>query len=132
MRFLVFLFLISFNVFAVDYKYDDAKRITEATYKDGTVVSYTYDQNGNLLSVTPNENSSGGGTGGGDTGGGGTGGGNTGGGGTPQPEIPEPVKQDSSGGTFGVFSLLLIAGLIVLRFPLKPRFKVNKGNRQFK
>lgn len=121
------LVFISLNAIAVDYKYDNAKRITEATYKDGTVVSYTYDQNGNLLSVTPNENSSGGGTGGGDTGGG-----NTGDGGTPQPEIPEPVKQDSSGGTFGMFSLLLAACLIVLRLPLKLRFKANKGNRQFK
>ena len=65
------LILISFNSIAVDYKYDNAKRITEAAYKDGTVVSYTYDQNGNLLSMTPSESpSDGGDSGGSDTGGG--------------------------------------------------------------
>ncbi|WP_394192925.1 CFI-box-CTERM domain-containing protein [Pseudoalteromonas atlantica] len=70
---IVLFVCFNFNSYAVTYKYDISKRIAEATYKDGTVVSYTYDKNGNLLSVTPNESSSGDDdSGGSDTGGGGT------------------------------------------------------------
>lgn len=53
MKYFIILILLSFNVLAIEYKYDSANRISQATYKDGTVVSYSYDQNGNLLTVTP-------------------------------------------------------------------------------
>ncbi|TMP83520.1 hypothetical protein CWB73_01430 [Pseudoalteromonas phenolica] len=57
MKYIFIAIILSFKTYAVDYKYDNAKRITEAAYKDGTVVSYTYDKNGNLLSVSPTESS---------------------------------------------------------------------------
>lgn len=34
----------------VTYTYDDAGRLTRATYSDGTTISYAYDAAGNLLS----------------------------------------------------------------------------------
>ncbi len=39
----------------VNYKYDDAGRLTSVSYADGTVIAYSYDNAGNLLarSVTP-------------------------------------------------------------------------------
>ncbi|WP_181902268.1 GlyGly-CTERM sorting domain-containing protein [Thalassotalea euphylliae] len=105
------ILLLSFNTFAVDYKYDNANRITEAAYKDGTVVSYTYDKNGNLLTVTPNKSSSGGQ----DTGGSNTGGSNTGNTNTAPPETIEPAKQESSGGSFGWITLIIASVLVVIR-----------------
>ncbi len=118
MKFFILAFIfINFNAFAVDYKYDNSNRITEASYKDGTVVSYTYDQNGNLLSITPNESSSGGD----DSGGSDSGGGDTGGTGTTTPETPEPTNKESSGGALGWLTLLLTSGFIAFR----SRAKVN-------
>ena len=39
----------------VNYKYDDADRLTSVSYADGTVIAYTYDNAGNMLArtVTP-------------------------------------------------------------------------------
>jgi len=34
----------------VNYKYDDAGRLTSVAYADGTVIAYSYDNAGNLLS----------------------------------------------------------------------------------
>lgn len=53
----LFVILFSFTVVALDYKYDNANRISEASYNNGTVVSYIYDKDGNLLSVSPTESS---------------------------------------------------------------------------
>jgi YD repeat-containing protein len=36
----------------VTYQYDPLNRLTQATYQDGRVVSYTYDAAGNLATVT--------------------------------------------------------------------------------
>jgi YD repeat-containing protein len=36
----------------VTYQYDPLGRVTQATYQDGRVVSYTYDAAGNLATVT--------------------------------------------------------------------------------
>jgi YD repeat-containing protein len=113
--FAIFLFSLSFNVYAVDYKYDNAKRITEATYKDGTVVSYAYDQNDNLLSMMPSESS----TDGGDSDGG-TDGDNTD---NETPDTAEPAKKESGGGAFGWLTLLLTTGFLVLRSRFKTKLK---------
>ncbi|QTL37572.1 RHS repeat domain-containing protein [Pseudoalteromonas viridis] len=83
----------NFDSYAVTYKYDNANRITEATYKDGTVVSYTYDKNGNLLSITPTESSSGGD-------GSDTGSGDTEGAGSTTQVTPEPEKSVDGGKCF--------------------------------
>ena len=39
----------------VNYMYDDAGRLTSVSYADGTVIAYSYDNAGNVLSrtVTP-------------------------------------------------------------------------------
>ncbi|MEI5639456.1 MULTISPECIES: RHS repeat domain-containing protein [unclassified Pseudoalteromonas] len=115
----VFLILLMFPSFAATYKYDNNNRITEATYKDGTVVSYSYDKNGNLLSVTPTESSSGGD----DSGESDTGSGDTGGTDSTTPVTPEPQKQESSGGAFGWLNLLLILAFIVIRTRDRVRLK---------
>lgn len=112
---LALLFFYCFSAFAVDYKYDSTKRITEATYKDGTVVSYTYDQNGNLLSMMPFENS----TDGGDSDGG-TDGDNTD---NEIPDTAEPTQKESGGGAFGWLTLLLTTGFLVLRSRFKTKLK---------
>ncbi|MFU2511209.1 RHS repeat domain-containing protein [Pseudoalteromonas sp. ASV78] len=112
---LVLLFFYCFSAFAVDYKYDSTKRITEATYKDGTVVSYAYDQNGNLLSMTPSESPSDGGDSDG-----GTDGDNTD---NQIPDTAEPAKKESGGGTFGWLTLLLATGIIALRSGFKTKLK---------
>lgn len=109
--YILFSCLISFNLTAAEYKYDTNNRITEATYKDGTVVSYTYDKNGNLLSITPTESSSDGD----DSGGSDTGSGDTGGTDNTTPVTPEPQKQESSGGAFGWLNLLSISAFITIR-----------------
>ena len=112
---IITILLTSFNTVAVDYKYDNAKRITEAAYKDGTVVSYAYDQSGNLLSMTPSESSSDGGDSDG-----GTDGDNTD---NQIPDTAEPAKKESGGGTFGWFTLLLATGIIALRSGFKTKLK---------
>ncbi|MDN4620972.1 RHS repeat protein [Paenibacillus sp. PsM32] len=43
-------------MYAAEYQYDDLGRVTSVT-KDGKQTIYTYDQGGNLLSVTSNTNS---------------------------------------------------------------------------
>lgn len=111
--------LCTCSVGAIDYKYDNAKRITEAAYKDGTVVSYTYDQDGNLLSITPNESSSGDD----DSGGSDTGSGDTGVTDTTAPEASEPTNKESSGGAFGWLTLLFTSGFIALRTRAKVKLK---------
>ena len=113
------LYFCCFSTVAVDYKYDNTKRITEAAYKDGTTVSYTYDQNGNLLSMTPNESSSDGD----DSGGSDTGGDDTGGTDTTAPETPAPAKNESGGGALGWLTLLLTTGFIALRSRAKVKVK---------
>lgn len=117
--FLIFFFLYSSSLFGVDYKYDNANRMIEASYKDGTVVSYTYDQNGNLLSITPNESSSGGD----DSSGSDTGGGDTAGTDTNTPETPEPTKNESSGGALGWLTLLFSSCFVALRSRAKLKLK---------
>jgi YD repeat-containing protein len=90
--FLIILIFFSCNSFAVTYKYDDSNKLQQVTYDNGTVVSYEYDADGNLLKVTPTESSSGGG----DTGGGtDTGGGDT----VIIPETPK-AESDDGGGCF--------------------------------
>jgi len=37
---------------SVTYTYDDAGRLTSATYANGTVITYTYDAAGNLTART--------------------------------------------------------------------------------
>lgn len=98
---IITILLTSFNTVAVDYKYDNAKRITEASYKDGPVVSYTYDQNGNLLSITPSESSSDGGD-------------SDGGTDNEIPDTAKPTKKESGGGVFGWLTLLLATGIIAI------------------
>ena len=48
------LFLLAFLVTcssAVTYEYDDLNRLVKATYEDGTVTEYTYDEGGNRLNM---------------------------------------------------------------------------------
>jgi len=116
MKYLYIVTLItSFNTVAVDYQYDKTNRISQATYKDGIVVSYEYDADGNLTKVSPTESSSGGGT---DNGGTDTGGTDNG-----TPETPEPAKQESGGGAFGWLTLLLTASFFALRSRGKVKLK---------
>lgn len=114
---LLFVFIFfSIAVEAVEYKYDNAKRITKAIYKDGTVVSYKYDKNGNLLSVIPNKSpSNGDGSDAGSDDKGGTG--------ETAPETSEPKKQKSSGGAFGWLILVITSGFITVRSRVRTKLK---------
>lgn len=47
----VLLFSTTTIVSAASYTYDELNRLTKVTYEDGTIVSYTYDAAGNILSV---------------------------------------------------------------------------------
>lgn len=116
--YLLILLLISFYSTAITYKYDSANRVTEATYKDGTVVSYTFDQNGNLLSITPNGSSSGG-----DDSGGSDTGGDTGGTDTPPSETPAPTNNESSGGALGGLTFLIASILFAIRARVKVKLE---------
>ncbi|MCH6257813.1 hypothetical protein MLD52_14745 [Puniceicoccaceae bacterium K14] len=48
---LTFACIVAHNAQAVTYTYDDAGRLTAATYHDGTTVNYAYDVAGNITSV---------------------------------------------------------------------------------
>lgn len=110
MKYIFIAIILSFKTYAVDYKYDNAKRITEAAYKDGTVVSYTYDKNGNLLSVSPTKSSTDDDRGSDDTNSDNT-----------DNTSSKPAKSGSGGGV-GWFLLMLTASVMVLRarFRAKP------------
>jgi len=53
-----FFLFFSLNVNAVGYEYDNENRIKQATYADGTVVSYEYDTDGNITKISPTESAS--------------------------------------------------------------------------
>jgi YD repeat-containing protein len=125
--FLLLILLINFNINAAEYIYNDSRKLKQVTYDNGTVVSYEYDADGNITSVTPTGTSSGGDTGGGDTGGGDTGGGTTpdptp----APTPSPTEPAKKESSGGALGMFLSFFSVSLLALRLRLKV-----KNNKHF-
>jgi YD repeat-containing protein len=121
--FSILLFYYSFSIYsyATEYTYAESNRLTQVTYDNGTVVSYEYDADGNLIKVSPTESASGGG----DTGGGtDNGGGDTDSADNGTPETPEPEKKESGGGAFGWLTLLLIAGLFTLRSRARAKLKV--------
>jgi len=62
---LLALFALSAASFAQTYSYDDAGRVSQVTYADGTTIAYAYDAAGNPTSqaVTPEPPASGGGGG---------------------------------------------------------------------
>ena len=47
---LLFIFVVNpVSVDAETYEYDDLNRLTKIIYDDGSVVTYSYDKNGNIL-----------------------------------------------------------------------------------
>ena len=48
----VLLLAVALAAGTVNYKYDDAGRLTSVSYADGTVIVYTYDNAGNMLART--------------------------------------------------------------------------------
>src|SRR3990170_3211760 len=54
---LIFLITIAFSgpAFSATYTYDEANRLTRIDHGNGTVVDYTYDANGNMVSMSVND-----------------------------------------------------------------------------
>jgi YD repeat-containing protein len=50
--FAALLLAVILSADTVNYKYDDAGRLTGVSYADGTVIAYTYDNAGNMLART--------------------------------------------------------------------------------
>lgn len=49
------MFFCDTAVWAAEYEYDDLGRVTKVTYEDKSSVTYAYDANGNIVSVTKTE-----------------------------------------------------------------------------
>ncbi len=49
--FIFFVIIFGFNSYAEEYTYDDNGRVSKVVHDDGSVTTYEYDQNGNIISV---------------------------------------------------------------------------------
>lgn len=54
---LIFLITIAFGgpAFSATYTYDNANRLLSIDHGNGTVINYTYDANGNMVSMSVND-----------------------------------------------------------------------------